>query len=654
MLSALGRTIARASAQASTQGALGTAAGSLASLGVQARPVHGSAPRVSRYGGSDAHQPLMVNSERQGVELLHDPLYNKGIAFNERERDRFGFRGLLPARVMTIEDQVDRAWAAYKRAGMHAREKALTPSVTQEHVDKHVFLTSLQDRNEVLFYRLMSEHIQEMVPIVYTPVVGYACQHHGEMWRRSRGLWINGHADRGDMHGILNNWPADEVDVIVITDGSRILGLGDLGAYGMGIPNGKLITYVVGSGIHPARVLPMFMDVGTDNPALHDDPLYVGVKKPRLTDSQYLAVWDELMDAITYRWPQALVQFEDIRTPYAETLLTRYRRYNTCFNDDIQGTGAMVVAGVLAALRAKGKQPSDLTQERIVCVGGGSAGLGVCSSLRRAMRQEGVPNAKTYNRFWVCDKDGLIGKGRKTIAPIQENYARDFNRDVATLQSGEVPADIDAGCDFALADGMPLAEVIRKVKPTLLLGLSGVGGVFTEEVLKSMTTALEPTGQRPVVFALSNPTDKSECTAEQAYDWTDGKVIFAGGSPFKPVIRNGVEVLNPSQGNNFFIYPGMGLGVVATKAKGVTDEMFYEASKTLAACVEPEELLQGRLFPRVDTIRKVSHKVATAVAKTAIAQGLCTEELPAYKSSWESYILDLMWKPEYQPLVSER
>ncbi len=552
---------------------------------------------------------------------------------------------------MSIEDQVDRAYAAFQRAGQHGRNQHLTTSVTQELVDKHIFLMNLQDRNEVLFYRLLSEHIQEMAPIVYTPVVGYACQHTGELWRRSRGLWVNGHADRGDMHSIIHNWPSNDVDVIVITDGSRILGLGDLGAYGMGIPNGKLITYVAGGGIHPSRVLPMFLDVGTDNPKLIQDPLYVGVKKPRLTDSAYLAVWDELMDAITYRWPQVLVQFEDIRTPHAETLLTRYRRFNTCFNDDIQGTGAMVVAGVLAALRLKGKQTIDLTQERILCVGAGSAGLGVCSSLRRAMKQEGIPNAKTYTRFWVLDKDGLLCKERKNMAPIQENYARDIGSDVRSLASGECASDIEAGCDFNLRDGMPLEEVVRKVKPTILLGLSGVGGIFNESVLKSMTDSLEPLGQRPVVFALSNPTDKSECNAEQAYDWTRGRVIFSSGSPFQPVMREGREVMNPSQGNNIFIYPGVGLAVTATKAKGVTDEMFYEASKALAAMVTPEELMQGRLFPSVKNIRKVSHKVACAVAKTAIAQGLCTEELPPYKNSWDSYIQDLMWKPEYQPLI---
>lgn len=617
------------------------------------REINNTPPRVGRYG-VESRQPLRVNTERYGAEMLYDPLYNKGMGFTERERDRFGFRGLLPARVMSIEDQVDRAYTAYKKAGLHGRQTYLSKTVTQEMLDKHIFLSNLQDRNEVLFYRLLSEHIAEMAPIVYTPVVGYACQHHGELWRRSRGLWVNAHADRGDMHAIINNWPSDDVDVIVITDGSRILGLGDLGAYGMGIPNGKLITYVAGSGIHPARVLPMFMDVGTDNQSLIDDPLYIGVKKPRLTGAEYLAAFDELMDAITYRWPQVLVQFEDIRTPYAETLLTRYRMYNTCFNDDIQGTGAMVVAGVLAGLRIKGKQTIDLTQERVVCLGAGSAGLGVCSSLRRALKQEGVPNVKTYSRFWVLDKDGLLVKGRKGLLPIQENYARDISNDVRLLESKETPSDLAAGCDFDLADGATLEEVVRKVKPTILLGLSGVGQLFTREVVQTMTESLIPTGQRPLIFALSNPTDKSECTAEQAYDYSNGRVIFASGSPFPPVIRNGVEVMVPSQGNNIFIYPGVGLAVTATKAKMVTDEMFYEASKALASCLTPDELLKGRLFPSINNIRKVSYKVACAVAKTAIAQGLCTEELPPFKNSWDSYIADLMWKPEYQPYVSPR
>jgi len=610
------------------------------------------ASRVHRYD-IDYPPPLVVPKERNGIELLHDPLYNKGMAFTERERDRFGFRGLLPARIMSIQEQVDRVYAAYKRAGQHARNQFLTPTVTQEHVDKHIFLSNLQDRNEVLFYRLLSEHIQEMAPIVYTPVVGYACQHSGELWRRSRGLWINAHADRGDMHAVINNWPSNEVDVIVVTDGSRILGLGDLGAYGMGIPIGKLITYVAGSGIHPARVLPMFIDVGTDNPDLIKDPLYIGVKKPRLTEGAYFAAWDELMEAITYRWPKALVQFEDIRTPYAEALLYRYRRFNTCFNDDIQGTGAMVVAGVLAGLRIKKLPTSSLAKERIVCVGAGSAGLGVCSSLRRAMKMEGVPHALTYSRFWIIDKDGLITKERPGVNELQAKYARDVSSDVKALEENKTPWDNEAGCDFDLRDGMSLEEVVRRVKPTILLGLSGVGGIFTRSVLKAMTDSLAPTGQRPVIFALSNPTDKSECTAEQAYDYTDGKAIFASGSPFGPVIKAGQEVMVPSQGNNIFIYPGVGLGVVATRAKTISDEMLYEASKALAQTLTPQELEQGRLFPSLANIRDISHKVACAVAKTAIAQGLSTEELPPYKESWDAYIKDLMWSPQYQPFIRE-
>jgi malic enzyme len=614
------------------------------------RTITGVTQRVSRYG-PDSFQPHQVRAGQTGQDILYDPLYNKGIAFAPRERDRFGLRGLLPPRVMSIEEQVKRAYTGFQRAGVHGRTQYLTPSVTQEHVDKHIYLSNLQDRNEVLFHRLLSEHLAEMAPIVYTPVVGYACQHTGELWRRSRGVWVDGHADRGDMHAIVNNWPHKDVDVIVITDGSRILGLGDLGAYGMGIPIGKLITYVAAAGIHPSRTLPMFIDMGTDNLALHEDPLYLGQKKPRLTGAEYLAVFDELMDAITHRWPQALVQFEDIRTPYAEMVLARYRRFTTCFNDDIQGTGSMVVAGLLAALRCKGKQPSEIVNERILCVGAGSAGLGVCSYVRRAMKQEGLPNERSYSRFWVTDKDGLLTKQRQDLMSNQENYARDVGEDRAFLASPEGEHDRDAGCDFNLVEGMPLAEVVRRVKPTILLGLSGVGGVFTEEVLTAMTDALEPLNERPVVFALSNPTDKSECTAEQAYDWTRGRGICAFGSPFAPVVRDGKTVMVPAQGNNIFIYPGVGLASVATRAKRITDEMFYEASKALAAALPEEDLKQGRLFCSINNIREVTHKVACAVAKVAREQGECTEELPPYKDSWEQYLEDLMWRPEYQPLV---
>lgn len=554
---------------------------------------------------------------------------------------------------MSIEEQVSRAYAGYLRAGIHARQQYLTPSVTQEQVDKHVYLSALQDRNEVLFYRLLCEHFHEMAPIVYTPVVGYACQQYGELWRRSRGMWLNGYKDRGDFHGILNNWTSDDVDVIVITDGSRILGLGDLGAYGMGIPIGKLITYVAGSGIHPNRVLPVYIDVGTDNKSLHEDPLYLGEKKARMSEPEYLAVWDELMDAINYKWPDALVQFEDIRSPMAETLLARYRQHNTCFNDDIQGTGSMVVGGILAALRLKGKAPADIRHERIVCVGAGSAGLGICSSLATAMGYEGIPEDQARQRFWIMDKDGLVSKKRESALPGPlRAYARDIENDIEFINSVEGTKDADHGCDFGLEDGMSLVEVIKRVKPTILLGVSGVGGIFTQEVLHEMTEALAPLHQRPVVFSLSNPTDKSECTAEQAYDFTGGRAIFASGSPFPPVIREGKEVMLPAQSNNIFIYPGVGLGVTAVKATSVTDEMFYAASKALATAVPAEDLMQGRLFPSVKNIREVSQKVAVAVAKAAIEQGVSQETLPAYKESWDEYISDIMWKPEYQTLIS--
>lgn len=620
------------------------------------RHLHGhKIERVAKFLPS-GKQPLEMDKDRWGLDILHDPLYNKGIAYTERERDRFSLRGLLPSRVMTIEDQVHRAYAAYEKCGKASRNVQLTPSITQEQVDKHVFLTNMQDRNEVLFYRLLCEHIEEMAPIIYTPVVGYACQHNGELWRRSRGLWINGYSDVGDMHAIMNNWPANDVDVIVITDGSRILGLGDLGAYGMGIPVGKLITYVAGGGIHPARCLPMLLDVGTDNQDLINDPLYLGIKKPRLTGKEYVAVWDELMDAIAYRFPSALVQHEDIKSPNAEMLLQRYRKGTLLFNDDIQGTGAMVVAGVLSALRLKKKKEDELRRQRIVCLGAGSAGIGVCSSLRRAMMVEGATEEESYSRFWVIDKDGLLTTARTVvIGDAPKKFRRNLTKDKQSRELDLMTADDkEINIDYDLKEGMSLEEVIKRVKPTLLLGLSGVGGTFSEPVLRCMTAELGKVNERPLVFALSNPTDKSECNAEDAYDFTDGKVIFAGGSPYPPVVRNGVEVMYPAQGNNIFIYPGVGLGCVATKAKCVTDEMFYVASKTLASMVTEDDLKTGRLFPRVRDIRSVSEKVGAAVAIKAVEQNLNTEALPPFKDSWAQYVKDVMWHPHYQSLVSDR
>jgi malic enzyme len=595
-----------------------------------------------------------MDRDRWGMDIIHDPLYNKGIAFSERERDRFSLRGLLPARVMTIEEQVSRAYDSYCKVGEGPTFK-VTPSITKADVDKHIYLTNLQDRNEVLFYRLLCEHIEEMAPIVYTPVVGYVCQQHGQLWRRSRGLWINGFTDVGDMHAIMNNWPAHDVDVIVITDGSRILGLGDLGAYGMGIPVGKLITYVAAGGIHPSRVLPMMLDVGTDNQDLIKDPLYFGEKKPRIKGEAYMKVWSELMDAINYRFPTAMVQHEDIKSPNAEILLEKYRHQTLLFNDDIQGTGAMVVAGLLAALRVKGIKGDKLKNQRILCLGAGSAGIGVCSALRKAILQEGVSDCDSYKRFWVIDKDGLLTNSRTVVLGEEvKHYCRDIEADKQYMTSGSVASDIHMQCDFNLHEGMSFEEVVKKVKPTVILGLSGVGRAFTESSLRTMTSNLKQFGERPIVFSLSNPTDKSECTAEQAYDWTDGSVIFAGGSPFPPVVRNGVEVMYPAQGNNIFIYPGLGLACIATKAERVTDEMLYAASRKLASLVTEEDLQKGRLFPRVREIRKVSLQIAIAVANKIVEQNLNGRELPAFKVSWDQYVEDCMFRPEYQSLIVER
>jgi malic enzyme len=608
--------------------------------------------RTTRYGDK-LNNPHILNKPMHGQDFIYDPLVNKGIAYTQRERDRYGLRGLLPARIMDIEEQVERAYMGFKRTGIHARNQMLTPSVSQESVDKHVYLSSLQDRNETLFYRLITENLREMVPIVYTPTVGYACQHHGELWRRARGIWVNGFEDTHDVHGLMNNWPSDEVDVVVVTDGSRILGLGDLGAYGMGIPTGKLITYVAGSGIHPARTLPMFVDIGTNNQRLIDDPLYLGVKKPRLEGEEYFAVWDEVIDAITYRWPNAMIQFEDIRTPYAEALLKRYRNHTTCFNDDIQGTGAMVVGGILAALRLKNRNYSEIGKERVLCVGAGSAGSGVCSSIRRAMVAEGVPVQDSYRRFWLTDQNGVLTNTRQPN-PVHENFLRDITADNDWLQSSAGQFDREQGCDFDLSPDMPLSEIVKRVKPTVLLGLSGVGGVFNKEVIKNMTEGLEPLRQRPIIFALSNPTDSSECTAEQAYDFSGGKAIFASGSPFPPIVREGQTLMQTAQGNNIFIYPGLGLGVTAVRATGVSDEMLYEASKQLSLEVPADDLQQGILFPKIENLRDISLRVACAVAKKAREQGLATEALPPYKNSWDDYIADLVWQPDYQPYINPR
>jgi len=551
--------------------------------------------------------PAIVN--KTGVDLMHSPLYNKGTAYPLAERDRLNLRGLVPPRPMSMEDQAARIMIRY--------------NMEVNDLRKNTLLNSLQDRNETLFYRLLIDNIKEMAPIIYTPTVGKTCLQFGQLYRRARGMYFSTQ-DRSHMASMVYNWPEDNVDVIVVTDGSRILGLGDLGVHGMAIPIGKLALYSARGGIHPARCLPVMIDAGTNNPELLADPLYLGLQHRRTTGDEFYSLIDEFMHAVRNRWPNVLVQFEDFETSNALPLLHKYRDTHLCFNDDIQGTGAVALAGVMSALRVQGKTPErNLGDQRIICVGAGSAGLGVISGIIMGMRQVGISEEKARRCFWLVDKDGLIGRTREHLSDAQIPFARAEDRD--------------------FPDKMPLIDLIRKVQPTILLGLSGVGGIFSQDVVKEMAKYAD----RPIIFPMSNPDTRSECTAQEAFEWTEGRAIVATGSPFPPHTMNG-KTLYPCQGNNMFIFPGVGLGALLAKTRIITDSMFFAAATTLASLLTPEELAEGKVYPDISNIRVVSREIAVAVIKSAFKEKLATIDPPP---DLRQFVEEAMYEPKYVPLI---
>lgn len=534
----------------------------------------------------------------RGLELLRNPLLNKGTAFTEAERDKLGLRGLLPPKVHTMEEQVQRVMGNYRRRG--------------DDLDRYLFLTDLQDRNETLFYRVIIDNLEEMMPIVYTPTVGKACQLYGHIFRRPRGLYIS-YNDRGRIEQILRNWNIKDVRVIVVTDGERILGLGDLGAFGIGIPIGKLSLYTACARVHPAWCLPVMLDVGTENENLLKDPLYTGILQKRVRGEEYDKFVDEFIEATQKVFPGVLVQFEDFANINAFRLLEKYRNKVCCFNDDIQGTAAVVLAGIYSALRIT-KKP--LTEQTLLFFGAGEAGTGIGDLIVSALVAEGMDEESAKKRCFFIDSKGLVVKSRSNLAEHKLKYAHD------------VPFCPD------------LLSSIDMVKPTMLLGVSGMPQTFTEPVIRKMAALNE----RPVIFALSNPTSKAECTAEQAYTWSDGRAIFASGSPFPPFTYNG-KTFYPGQGNNAYIFPGVGLGVVACKAKYVTDSMFFTAAKTLASLVNESDLESGRIYPPLSTIKDVSAKIAEAIIEVAFKENLAQIKRP---KNIAKYVQDIMYEPVYQ------
>lgn len=539
----------------------------------------------------------MSRTEPHGVEILHDPLLNHGTAHTREERQRLGLRGLLPYQVIPQEVQAARVLASVRSA--------------PDDLARYTVLTNLQDRNELLFYRVLTDHIEELMPIIYTPTVGQACLQFSHNFRRSRGMYIT-IADRGEVADVLANWPHDDVRVVVVTDGERILGLGDLGANGMGIPIGKLSLYSACAGIDPALTLPVTLDVGTDNHDLVDDPFYVGIREPRVRGAEYDALLDEFMEAVTQRFPQALIQFEDFGNANAFRLLARYRDRYCTFNDDIQGTAAVALAGLISALRVTGGRLAD---QRLLFHGAGGAGLGIANLVVAAMVEEGLTTAEARARCWFVDSRGLVVASRGDLTGNKRPFAHE------AAAAGDLVAAVGA------------------VRPTVLVGVSGQHGAFTQEVVRRMGEVNE----RPVIFALSNPTSKAECTAARAYEWSGGRAVFASGSPFAPVACGG-RVLVPGQGNNAYIFPGVGLGVIAVGASRVTDEMFMAAARALAGQVSEEQVARGSVYPPLREIREVSVGIAVAVAEVACAQGVARVSPPA---DLEAHIRAHMFNPVY-------
>ncbi|MGB8341816.1 MAG: NAD-dependent malic enzyme [Chthoniobacterales bacterium] len=536
-----------------------------------------------------------------GAELLHNPVLNKGSAFTMAERDALGLRGLLPPRAQTQPEQVERV------LGNLARKST--------NLERYIALIALAGRNQTLFYRVLIDQIEQLMPIVYTPTVGEACQQYDRIFRRPGGLYISVE-DRGRVAEVLRNWPEHDVRVIVVTDGERILGLGDLGSDGMGIPVGKLMLYAACAGVHPSQCLPVTIDAGTNNAELLVDPLYFGLHQRRLRGPEYDALIDEFVVAANELFPRLLIQFEDFGNENAFRLLERYQERVCTFNDDIQGTAAVALAGIYGALRITGE---SLRDQRVLFFGAGEAGIGIASLFVRALIEAGLPENEARARCWFVDSKGLVVRSRNDLSSHKAVFAQDH---------------------APLTDTVAIVESVR---PSALIGVSGKPGVFSRAVLE----AAGRQAARPIVFALSNPTSLVECTAEEAYRWTEGRAIFASGSPFDAVSLFG-RLFVPGQGNNAYIFPGVGLGVIACASRLVTDEMFLAAARALAHQVSPAELEQGRVYPRLTHIREVSRAVAVAVIRVAFEKGLAGVPVPV---DLDAYVRSLMYEPEYRSYV---
>jgi malate dehydrogenase (oxaloacetate-decarboxylating) len=551
--------------------------------------------------------PAAPTYSLHGFELLERPTLNKGTAFTQQERDRLGLNGLLPPTVECLDQQAARAYEAYQRK--------------DDDLERHIYLRALQDTNEVLFYRLLLDHVEEMTPLIYTPVVAQACQQFSHVYRRPRGLFVS-YPQLDSIPALLRNRPNPEVDVIVVTDGERILGIGDQGAGGLGIPIGKLSLYTLIGGIRPGRTLPIVLDVGTNNAERLADPEYLGWRHERVTGQAYFDFVDQFVRAVKQELPNVCLQWEDFATPHARPILEKYRDQLLTFNDDIQGTAAVTLGAVLGAVGVTGGR---LREQQIVFLGAGSAAVGVADYLRAALVQDGLSEQEARGRFWLVDRGGLLHTGRTELTPEQRVYAQ--------------PAERLAGWPRTLHGAVGLADVIGKVETTILIGLSTVGGAFTEPIVREMARKV----QRPVIFPLSNPTSRSEASAEDLIRWTEGRALVATGSPYAPVKHEG-RTIPIAQCNNVFIFPAVGLGVVASGARRVTDGMMLAAARALGECSPARKAPSGSLLPALRDVRAVAREVATAVALEAQKAGVAPKTSP---EELRDRIAAAQWMPEY-------
>ncbi len=544
---------------------------------------------------------VIIDSFLKGMSLLDKPVFNKGTAFSDVERSAFDLHGLLPPQVETLDQQLGRAYEAYQRK--------------QDDLERHIYLRQLQDANEVLFYRLLLDHIVEMTPMVYTPVVALACQHFSHIYRRPRGLFIS-YPLRDQIQELLRNRPHREVDVIVVTDGERILGIGDQGAGGLGIPIGKLSLYTLIGGIHPSRTLPIVLDVGTNNRERLNDPEYLGWRHERINGDEYFEFIDRFVNAVKSELPGACLQWEDFATPHARPILHRYRNDLLTFNDDIQGTAAVALGAILGAVAVTG---AKLRDQKIVMLGAGSAGIGVADSLRAVLTGQGWTETQAREHFWIIDKEGLLTTSRTDLTEEQRVYAR-------------------------TADGAnTLEEVIAKIDATILIGLSTVRGAFTESIVREMARKTA----RPIIFPLSNPTERSEAEPEDLLRWTEGRALIATGSPFAPVNFGG-RTIPIAQCNNIYIFPAVGLAVVAAKATRITDAMLLAAARELSRHSPAIADASAPLLPRLENIREVVAEIAFAIARQAQEDGVAPQ---TSEDDLREHIADTQWLPQYSSFM---